>query len=103
MQTHAKKQITIIVERPLVNRLTHYLEREEVTGYTVLPALGGSGSEGAWSREGMIGDTGQMVQVVCILDPARLDAVLDGAYAILSHQIGIVTVQDVSVVRPERF
>ena len=103
MQTFAKKQITIICERPLLNRIRRLLDREPVTGYTILPALGGKGANGPWDRDGMVGDAGQMVQVVCILDASRLESVLDDVFALVGPQQGIVTVQNVEVVRPAHF
>ena len=103
MKTHVKKQIIAIVERPVVDRLTRFLDRAQVTGYTILPALAGRGHGGAWDREGLVGDAGQMVQLVCILDASRLDAVLDGVFSLISAQSGIVSVQEVEVVRPDHF
>jgi hypothetical protein len=44
-----------------------------------------------------------MVVVVCILDEARVDEVLDPIFGLVSRQIGIVTLSDVEVVRQERF
>lgn len=103
MELHAKKQITIIAERPLTGRITRYLDDQPVSGYSVLPVRSGSGADGAWSREGLIGDAGQMEQTVCILDPSRLDSVLDGLLQIVLPQSGVITVQDVQVVRKEHF
>ena len=102
MRTHAKKRIEIIVEAPVLHRLTDRLDRADVTGYTVIPALAGRGmGGGAWSREGLAGEAGRMVMVICITDETRVDAVLETVYAIVSRQIGIVSVSDVQVIRPE--
>lgn len=103
MQTYKKKQIQIICERPILKRVQRSLEQLAVRGYTVIPALAGSGSEGGWDREGMVGDAGQMVMIVVILDQAELDRVLDGVFAIVSTQVGVIAVSDVEVVRPDRF
>jgi PII-like signaling protein len=103
MKTFLKKEIRIICEMPIVRRLRAHLDRAPITGYTILPAIGGRGSEGNWSREGLIGDAGQMVVVVIVADPSNLDALLDDLYEVISEQIGVITISDVSVVRPERF
>jgi PII-like signaling protein len=103
MKIYQKKEIRIICEMPIVRRLRTHLDRAPITGYTILPAIGGRGSEGNWSREGLIGDAGQMVVVVIVLDPSKLDALLDDLYEVISEQIGVITISDVSVVRPERF
>ncbi len=103
MKTYAKKRIEIIVEAPVQDRLIGLLDRLEVTGYTVLPALGGRGRGGEWSREGMVGEAGRMIVIVCILSAERVDEVLQPVFALVSRQAGIVSVSDVEVVRPEHF
>lgn len=103
MQTFAKKRIEIVVEAPALARLLDRLDQAAVTGYTVLPVLAGRGKEGAWRGEGLAGDAGRMVAVVCITDESRVDAVLEAAYAIVRRQIGIVTVADVAVIRADHF
>lgn len=103
MKTHPKKEIRIICELPLSGRMRAHLDRAPISGYTMLPAIGGKGSEGAWSHEGLVGDAGQMVVFLIILDASELEAVLDDLYAVIANQIGIITIADVEVVRPERF
>jgi hypothetical protein len=44
-----------------------------------------------------------MVQVVCIIKPERLDALLDAAFAVVERHIGVVSVVDCDVLRAERF
>lgn len=103
MGMHAKKRIEIIVEAPAIHRLTAALEAAGVTGYSILPVLGGRGSTGSWSRDGLVGGAGQMVMLICITDAGRVEAILADVMRLLSRQIGIVTVGDVAVVRGERF
>ena len=103
MHTFAKKQIQIICERPILKRVQRHLAGNGVKGFTVLPALSGLGSEGEWDREGMVGDVGQMVMVLVVLDAADLDRVLTDIFEVVSPQMGVITISDVSVVRPDRF
>lgn len=103
MQTHAAKRVEIIIEAPMERRLTDALHRAGVTGYTVLPVLGGSGRSGNWSREGQVGRAGGMVAVVCLIRPERLDGLLDAAFAVVDRHIGVVSVTDCQVLRAERF
>ena len=103
MQTHAAKRVEIIIEAPMERRLTAALEKAGVTGYTVLPVLGGSGRSGTWSREGQVGRAGGMVAVVCLIRPERLDGLLDAAFAVVERHIGVVSVTDCQVLRAERF
>jgi nitrogen regulatory protein PII len=102
MQTHQAKRVEIIIEAPMERRLTAALAGAGVTGFTVLPVLGGSGRSGVWSRDGQVGRSG-MVAVVCIVRPDRLDGLLDAAFAVVDRHIGVVSVTDCAVLRAERF
>jgi len=103
MQTHRAKRVEITIEAVMQSRLTDALTKAGVTGYTVLPVLGGSGRSGPWSRSGQVSRASGMVQVVCIIRPERVDDLLDGAFAVVERHIGIVSVTDCDVVRAERF
>ena len=102
MQMHAAKRVEIIIEAPMEGRLTGALEKAGVTGFTVLPVLGGSGRSGVWSREGQVGRSG-MVAVICLIRPERLDGMLEAAFAVVDRHIGVVSVTDAQVIRAERF
>ena len=103
MDTHQAKRIEIIIEAPLARRLTTALTEAGVTGYTVLPVLGGSGQSGRWSREGQVSSAGGMVAVVCLIAPERLDGLLDAAFAVVDRHIGVVSITDCEILRAERF
>ncbi len=102
MEMHPAKRVEIMIEAPLERRLTDALEKAEVTGFTVLPVLGGSGRSGRWSREGQVGRAG-MVAVICLIKPERLDALLAAAFAVVEPHIGVVSITDAHVLRVERF
>jgi nitrogen regulatory protein PII len=103
MQTHRAKRVEITIEAVMEGRLTKALTEAGVTGFTVLPVLGGSGRSGRWSREGQVSRAGGMVSVVCIIRPDRLDALLDAAFTVVDRHIGVVSVLDCEVLRAERF
>jgi nitrogen regulatory protein PII len=103
MQTHKAKRVEITIEAVMERRLTTALTQAGVTGWTVLPVLGGSGRSGEWSREGQVSRAGGMVQVVSIIRPERLDALLEAAFAVVERHIGVVSVTDCEVLRAERF
>ena len=102
MQTHTAKRVEIVIEAPLERRLTEALVRAGVTGFTVLPVLGGSGRSGQWSREGQVGRSG-MVAVICLIRPERLEGLLDAAFGVVERHIGVVSVTDCQVLRAEKF
>lgn len=103
MQTHQAKRVEITIEAVMESRLTDALKDAGVTGYTVLPVLGGSGRSGAWTRAGQVSRASGMVQVVCIIQPSKLDDLLEGAFAVVERHIGVVSVVDCEVLRAERF
>ncbi len=103
MQTHKAKRVEITIEKIMQRRLTEALHSADVTGYSVLPVRGGSGRSGSWSREGQISRGSGMVQVICIIRPDRLDALLEAAFEVVESHIGVVCVTDCEVLRAERF
>lgn len=102
METHRAKRVAIIIEAPMRKRLEEAFSAAGVTGYTVVPVLGGNGRSGRWSSEGQVGSAG-MVQFICIIRPERLDALLEAAFELVEKHIGVVTVSDCEVLRVERF
>ena len=103
METHKAKRVAIVVEAPMQRRLTEAMEAAGVSGYSILPVIGGAGRSGRWSSEGQVGSAGGMVQVVCIIRPDRLDKLMDGVFSVVERHIGVVAVSDCEVLRAERF
>lgn len=103
MKTYPKKRLSIIIEAPFLNRLLGCLDELDVPGYTALPALAGRGRDGPWSRDSLSSDAGRMVQVMLVLDEEKVPVVLESIGDILSLQMGIVTLSDVQVLRPDNF
>ncbi|WP_306117163.1 MULTISPECIES: hypothetical protein [unclassified Roseitalea] len=103
MKTHPKKQMTVICEAPVVGRITRVLDRVPVSGYTLFDAHAGKGSEGTWDTDRMIGDTGRMVMIVSVMSAEQADIAIDRIYEALEPQMGIITIADVDVLRPDRF
>lgn len=103
MQMHQAKRVEITIEAVMQSRLTDALNEVEVTGYTILPVLGGSGRSGQWDRSGQVSRASGMVQVICIIRPERLDGLLEAAFSVVEKHIGIISVTDCHVLRAERF
>lgn len=103
MQTFAKKRLDIVIEAPVLRRLLELLDRLDVSGYTVIPAIAGRGRGGSWHREATVGEAGRMVVVQCIVDGKRVQDILNPVFELVSAQIGIVSITDVEVVRTDRF
>ena len=103
MQTHKAKRVEITIEAVMERRLTDALIGAGVTGFTILPVLGGSGRSGLWSREGQVTRAGGMVSFVCIIRAEKLDDLLDAAFEVVERHIGVVSITDCEVLRAERF
>ncbi|EAU39864.1 nitrogen regulatory protein P-II (GlnB, GlnK) [Fulvimarina pelagi HTCC2506] len=103
MQKHEAKRVEIMIETVMLRRLTEALQSADVTGWSVLPVLGGSGRSGTWSREGQISRGTGMVQVVCLIRPEKLEPLLEAVYLVVERHIGVISVSDVKVLRAERF
>ena len=102
-EMHEAKRVEIIIEAALERRLIAAITDAGVTGFTILPVLGGSGRSGLWSREGQVSPASGMVSVVCIIRPERVETLLDAAFAVVERHIGVVSVTDAQVLRAERF
>ena len=103
MQTHRAKRVEITIENVMQARLTEAIEKSGVTGYTILPVLGGSGRSGEWSRSGQVSRAEGMVQVICIIRPDRLEGLLEAAFSVVERHIGVVCITECEVLRAERF
>lgn len=103
MQTFRKKKLEIIIEQPYLHELTDWLDRQKISGYTVLPLLAGKGKDGSWSREGLVSEAGSSVMVFCILDESTAAKILAEIYPQLEYRIAIVTISSVDVIRNDHF
>ncbi|MFK7751628.1 MAG: transcriptional regulator [Sedimentitalea sp.] len=103
METHDAKRVEITIEAVMERRLTDAIQKAGVTGFTILPVLGGSGRSGEWSRSGQVSRANGMVQVICIIRPDRVDDLLSAAFSVVERHIGVVSVTDCQVLRAERF
>ncbi len=102
MQTHAATRIEVIIESPAARAVTRLLDSLGVKGYTVIPVLGGRGESGDWTRDGEIGLAGGMVMVVVVVGSSRKDEIIEPLFSLLKRQMGLMTLSDCEVVRPEK-
>ncbi len=100
---HAKKRLDVFVEAPALQQILDALEKADVQGYTVLEAMAGKGHAGQWRLDDSFNAATNMLIVVCIVDAARVDHVVEAMFDIVQRQIGVLTVSEVMVVRPEHF
>ncbi len=103
MQMHQAQRVEIIIEAVMEGRVANVLTEAGVTGFTMLPVLGGSGRSGQWTREGGVGRASGMVAVVCLIAPHRLDGLMTALFPLLDAHIGVVSVTEAQILRAERF
>jgi PII-like signaling protein len=103
LATFPKKRLDIFVEAPALNRVLDALTAAQVQGYTVLEAREGLGHMGHWRLDDSFNSATNVLVIVCILDASLADAAINALYDVVRLQIGVLTVSDVMVVRPEHF
>ncbi len=100
--TVERRKIEILVDAPLVRRIVAAAEAVGVTGYTLLPTLGGGGESGRWSDDQLTGAQAK-VMFVTITNDAKAAALTD-ALAPLLESHGLILVSGVvDVVRGAKF
>ncbi len=100
---HDKRRLEIIVERMALGRACNVLEEAKLTGYTVLPAMAGYGGNQRWRSEGDLSTTEDMVVIIAIGDAETVDRALRNLHRLLNRHVGVLSVSDVQVLRPDRF
>ena len=102
MQTHLKKKLDVIVEAALVEHVVRVLDRLGAHGYTVLPAIAGSGREGPW-QAGELSSASSKLMVVVVADEALARQIMDEVFALVKDYKAILYLSDVEVLRSDRF
>ena len=83
-------RIEVLVDSPLVPRLTAILESLNIATYTLLTTLGGQSAQGRWRRDEVTGTTAKQVLVVVVpeAESERLLAALTPVIA--SYSLDVV-------------
>ena len=102
MKTHAKKKLEIIVEAKLVEHVVKVINRLGAGGYTVVPAIAGSGHGGPW-QAGDISNASSKAMVVVVADEPLARQLMEDVFALVEIYKAIVFLSDVEVFRSERF
>lgn len=103
MEMHQRKRLEITIEKRRLQTLIDLLDKDgEVTGYTVLPSLGGRGHTGARAPQ-PYSDVLDTVVLVAIVKEAVAERLLDKLTPLIDQIVGIVAVSDVMVMRAGHF
>lgn len=97
------RRLELIIERMAMKRAGNILEEAGLTGYTVVSAMEGYGRGQRWTRDGDLSNAQDMVIAVTIGDAEKIGRALEALHRLLDAHIGVLSVSDVEVLRPERF
>lgn len=100
---HARRRLELIIEHMALRRARAILEDAGMTGYTIISAAAGFGGGSRWRRDGDISNTREMAVVIAISDAEKIERALKDLHELLDEQIGVLSVSDVEVLRPDRF
>lgn len=101
METVIRKRIEILVDTPLVRRVTDAIDRAEITGWSVLPVTSGSGRDGRWREERVMGTDKSLV--LSIASAGKAEVLVDALAPLLTSHGLLLTMWNVEVIRGERF
>lgn len=101
IETVVRKRIEILVDSPLARRVTDAIDRAGITGWSILPVTSGSGRDGRWREERVMGSDKLLVLTIASLEKA--EALVEVLAPMLTSHGLLLTMWDVQVVRGERF
>ncbi len=101
IETVIRKRIEILVDSPLVRRVTAAISAAGISGWSVLPVTSGSGRDGRWHEERVTGADKSLV--LSIASPEKAAVLAEALAPILTSHGLLLTMWDVEVIRGERF
>ena len=101
IETVIRKRIEILVDTALVRRVTDAIDKAQLTGWSVLPVTSGSGRDGRWREERVMGTDKSLVLTIASVEKAEV--LVDTLAPMLNSHGLLLTMWDVEVIRGERF
>ena len=98
-----KKRLELIIEKPAFKRACRILEEAGVKGYTAFAADAGYGAKMRWQKGTDLSASRDMVMIISVMDEAFSEKVIDKLENLIGSHIGVLSLSDVSVLRPEKF
>lgn len=103
MRTFARKRLEIVVEKRRAQAVLELLDRDpEITGWTMLPCLGGRGHTGTRLPEGAT-DALDTVVILVVTSEAVARRTMAAVLDLLAEHVGIVSISDVEIARATHF
>ena len=101
IETVIRKRIEILVDTALARRVTDAIDKAQITGWTVLPVTSGSGRDGRWREERVMGTDKSLILTISSVEKAEV--LVDTLAPMLTSHGLLLTMWDVEVIRGERF
>lgn len=101
IETVIRKRIEILVDTALVRRVTDAIDKAQITGWSVLPVTSGSGRDGRWREERVMGTDKSLVLTIASMEKAEV--LVDTLAPMLNSHGLLLTMWNVEVIRGERF
>jgi PII-like signaling protein len=102
MEAVQRRKIEVLVDAPLARRIMEKADEVGVTGYTILPTLGGAGRGGRWQDDQVTGAEAKVI-FVTVTNDAKAEAFTNAIAPLLeSHRLILMT-SIVEVMRPGKF
>lgn len=101
VETVTRKRLEILVDTPLVRKVTQAIEDAAISGWSVVPVTSGRGREGRWHEERVTGSDKSLV--LAIASEEKAAALIEQLAPILTSHGLLLTMANVEVVRGERF
>jgi hypothetical protein len=101
--TLSRKRIEILVDAPLIRKVTQAADAAGINGYTLLPASSGKGSNGTWSDDQVTGGVSAKELFLTVCNEEKAQAFLDRVKPLLVSHGLILFLSDVQVIRGGKF
>lgn len=101
-ETVARKRIELLVDTPLIPRVTAIARDVGISGWSFIHVDGGAGRDGSWDHDDMTGASSKTI-VLMIASLERTAALVDRLAPLLDSHRLLLTTGDVGVVRGDRF
>jgi len=95
-------KLEILFDAPLVDLVTRIVEAAGAGGYTILPALGGSGRNGRW-REDRVSGADTKLLLIAVAKEQIAETIVRGLEPLLDSYSLIAMTTRVGVVRGDKF
>jgi hypothetical protein len=102
VETVTRKRIEILVDTPLVPRITGHIKAVGISGWSVIHVDSGGGSAGQWQHDDVTGAAAKTI-VLAVASTEKADRLVDALAPLLDSYGLLLTIGDVQVVRGERF